>query len=341
MRIRNVALVVVACVTAARAETFRAGSFALALPRGLAADGAVVPADDPPTAAKVALGRLLFFDPRLSRDGTIACASCHRPSHGFADPARVSRGIGGARGRRNAPAVVNRLFADAQLWDGRAADLEDQVARPLVDPAEMGNPTVDAVVARIRRVRGYGPWFARAFGDPAPSAGRIAQAIASFERTLVAGDSPFDRFQAGDRRAMRPAAVRGLALFRGKAGCARCHTGATFTDEGYNNVGVGTDRPDPDPGRGAVTGVSIRHAAFKTPSLRNVAATAPYMHDGSLATLADVVGYYDRGANPNAWLSPEIRPLHLTAAERADLVAFLRALTGPIRNGTPPRALPR
>jgi cytochrome c peroxidase len=197
------------------------------------------------------------------------------------------------------------------------------------------------VVGRVQAVPGYRPLFAKAFGDPEVTLDRIGKAIASYERTVVTGDSPYDRYQAGDKDALSPSAVRGMALFNGKANCVHCHAGFNFTDESFQDIGVGTNTPTPDPGRFAVTNDAADRGKFKTPTLRNVAQTAPYMHDGSEATLADVVDFYDRGgiANPN--LSKEIKALHLTAGEKRDLVAFLESLTGPVENATPPATLPK
>jgi cytochrome c peroxidase len=323
-----------------RAETLVSNGFALELPRGLQADSAYVPDGNPLSADKIALGGLLFFDPRLSRDGTVSCATCHDPAHGFADRERVSKGVGGAPGRRNTPTIINRLFSQEQFWDGRADDLEGQATGPLLDRSEMGNASADAVVQTVASVRGYAPWFGRAFGDEAVTIDRIARAIASYERSVVSGDSPFDRWRAGEAGAMSAAAIRGFDLFQVKANCQDCHVGPNFTDEAFNNIGVGADRPNPDLGRFEITGIAVRSGAFKTPTLRNVAQTAPYMHDGSEATLRDVVQFYDRGGVENTWLSHEIKPLHLEAQEIDDLVAFLESLTGEVRNATRPDRLP-
>lgn len=311
-----------------------------ALPLGLQADAAYLPDANPLTADKAALGKLLFFDPRLSRDRSQSCATCHQPAHGFAEPRATSKGVRGVAGTRNAPTILNRLFSKEQFWDGRADDLEAQAHGPLTNPVEMAMPSDDAVVQRVRAVRGYAPLFAKAFGSPGITMARLGQAIAAYERTVTTGDSPFDRWRAGDADAMRPSAVRGFAVFSGKGNCVVCHTGFNFTDEGFHNVGVGMDRKKPDLGRWLVTKQDADRGAFKTPTLRNVALTAPYLHDGSAATLREVIALYDRGGVANRWLAKEMKPLGLTPAEQDDLLAFLESLTGDVTNATPPAKLP-
>jgi cytochrome c peroxidase len=318
----------------------RAGDLPFVLPLGLQADAAYVAENAPLTADKAALGKLLYFDARLSRDRSQACATCHQPTHGFAEPRATSRGVAGIAGTRNAPTILNRLFSKEQFWDGRAADLEAQAHGPLTNPVEMAMPSDAAVVDRVRAVRGYAPLFAKAFGSPGITMARVGAAIAAYERTVTTGNSAFDRWRAGDADAMSASAVRGFALFSGKGNCIVCHTGFNFTDEGYHNVGVGMDRKDPDLGRWRVTKQDADRGAFKTPTLRNVALTAPYLHDGSAATLRDVIALYDRGGTPNPWLDKEMKPLGLTAAEQDDLLAFLEALSGDVTNAEPPRTLP-
>lgn len=323
------------------AQTLRQNGFTLELPLGLQADAAYVPEGNPVTAAKVELGRFLYFDPRLSVDKTIACASCHIPYHGFADPTPTSAGVGGKLGGRNSPTVINRLFSKEQFWDGRAVDLEDQAHGPLVNPVEMAMPRHEEVVRQCKGVKGYAPLFEKAFGSPEITMPRIAQAIASYERTVVAGNSPFDRYTAGNRDTMSASAVRGMEIFNGKGNCKTCHAGFNFTDEQYHNLGIGMDTPKPDLGRYEITKVETDKGAFKTPTLRNVIENAPYMHDGSEPTLEAVVELYNRGGVKNPWLSKEMKPLNLNPAEIDDLVAFLYALTGEVRGLEPPRDLPK
>jgi cytochrome c peroxidase len=322
-------------------EVLTSGRWSMTLPLGLQAASAYVPDDNPMNDDKVALGRLLYFDKRLSRDMTISCASCHNPFHGFADPSRTSSGVGGKLGGRNSPTVLNRLFSADQFWDGRAKDLEFQAHGPLTNPVEMAMGSHDEVVERVKAVPGYAPLFTKAFGQDTIDLDRIGKAIATYERTVVSGDSPYDRYQAGNKDALSPSAARGLALFNGKANCKACHTGFNFTDESYQDIGVGMDKPTPDAGRYEVTKNNADRGKFKTPTLRNVTETAPYMHDGSEATLAQVVDFYDRGGIANGNLSKEIKALKLSAQEKADLVAFLGSLTGEVRNATPPETLPR
>jgi cytochrome c peroxidase len=326
-----------------------------------------IPPDNPPTAAKVALGRKLFFDRRLSHNGTMSCAMCHIPEQGFTNN-ELARAVGveGRSLRRNAPTVLNVAYVEQLFHDGREIALESQVIGPLVERSEMGNPSIGHVMTRLRLLPDYAGLFERAFGA-GPSPDRIGQAIASYERTLLSGRSPFDRWYfGGEPAALGPRAVEGFRLFTGKAGCVGCHTigarHALFTDGAFHDTGIGhynavvaprERTPIPvelapgvtvgvpreivesvgepaaaDLGRHEVTLVPADVWKFRTPSLRDVALTAPYMHDGSLRTLADVVRYYARGANPHPGLDPRLRPLDLSADEIAALVEFLHGLTG-------------
>jgi len=321
-------------------ETLRSGNFSMQLPLGLQAGSAYIPESNPLTAEKIELGRLLYFDTRFSKDKTVSCATCHNPYHGFADPGPTSKGVGFKLGGRNSPTVINRLFSDVQFWDGRAKDLEEQAHGPLTNPVEMAMASHDVVVQRCKSVKGYGPLFEKAFGSKEITMTRIAQAIASYERTVVAGNSPFDRYSAGDKDAMSASAIRGMDLFNGAANCKVCHAGFNFTDESYHNIGVGMAKPKPDLGRFEQTKAESEKGAFKTPTLRNVAETAPYMHDGSEATLRQVVELYNKGGVANTWLSKEIKALNLSPTQVDDLVAFLNALSGDVFNATPPAKLP-
>lgn len=324
---------------------------------------------NPQSAAKIALGKKLFEDPRLSSTGLISCSSCHDEKKAFADgPLETSRGIHGFIGTRNAPSLVNVAWSASLFWDGRSASLEEQARQPLTNPIEMGLLTCEPVLELIRTDAVYRVRFEDAFGKIANQATlpELLQAIAVFERTLVGGDSAFDRFWfAGDEEALSPAQQRGLTLFLDKGRCVSCHvieqTSALFTDNRFHNLGVGraelegrvrsflkTEVPaaqlservlvDPgtsDLGRLAVSRVVGDVGAFKTPTLRNVARTAPYMHDGSLKTLEEVVTWHANGGVPVAgqpaspFVSSGLRPVSLTEAERSDLVAFLEALTSP------------
>jgi len=285
------------------------------------------PSDNPITSGKVALGRQLFFETRLSRDGRTSCATCHQPARRFTDGRRLARGVFGREGRRNTPSILNRAYGVTAFWDGRAPTLEDQVRAAVTGERDLGL-SMEEAVARVSRDPGYARAFEAVFGEPV-SAARLAQALATFVRTRMSGDSPFDRFLTGDGRALGAAERRGLELFTGRARCARCHAGPLLSDEEFHNTGVAwRDGRLADLGRAVVTGRDRDRGAFKTPSLREVARTAPYMHDGSVARLADVIDFYDRGGRPNSNLDLEIRPLNLTAGEEAALVAFLRALSG-------------
>jgi cytochrome c peroxidase len=272
-----------------------------------------VPDENPLTREKVELGRRLFKDRRLSRDRSIACSSCHDPDRAFSDGRPVAVGINRQVGRRSAPALINRGYGRVFFWDGRAASLEEQVLQPLQDPKEM-NMTLAEASARV--------------GLPS---GDISRALASYVRSILSGNAPFDRFRSGDLRALSSEQQAGLQVFRGKGNCTACHVGPNFTDERFHNTGVAwRDGSSVDEGRFAVTGTMEDRGAFKTPTLREIVRTAPYMHDGSLVSLDEVVDYYDRGGNANPGLDPELRPLKLTASEKRSLVVFLHTLSGTV-----------
>jgi len=347
---------VVAALLAVASVAAWADPVVLPVPEGVLAPE--IPEGNPVTSEKVALGRQLYFDARISTDGTVACATCHDPRTGFADGrgAATSAGVGGVLGGRNAPTVLNAAFLQEQFWDGRAPTLEAQAVLPLINPIEHGFADHPAVVARIAELAEYAPLFEAAFGSSEISIERVGQAIASFERTLLSLEAPIDRFLAGDADAISESAERGWGLFNGKARCNTCHGHVSviplFTDDLYHNIGVGVAVPgfeelarkaldDPaaldgelaahpalsELGRFAITREPADLGAFRTPQLRNVALTAPYMHDGSEATLADTITFYDRGGNANPWLDGGMRPLNLTDQERADLVALLETFT--------------
>lgn len=299
------------------------------------------PKDNRYSAAKAELGRDLYYDKRLSADETISCATCHSPKFGFTDGAPVSTGIRGQKGGRSAPTVINRAFSLAQFWDGRAVTLEEQAKGPIANPIEMGN-THDAVVATLRRIPGYPPLFATAFGSDQIDIDRVALAIATFERTILSGDSPYDRYKKGDKKALTPEQVRGMSVFFDKAKCDRCHENTNFTLNAYNNIGIGMDKPNPDLGRYVITKDPRDWGVFKVPTLRDIEHTAPYMHDGRLKTLEEVVDYYDKGGIPNQNLDANIKKLNLTEQEKKDLVAFLKALSGEgWQQAQPPAQLPQ
>jgi cytochrome c peroxidase len=289
------------------------------------------PSDNVLTEQKVALGRRLFFDRRLARDGRLSCADCHDSRRAFTNGRARARGVGGALGDRNVPTLVNRAWGASFFWDGRAATLEQQALEPILNPRELAS-TEALILARIRSPY-YASSFRAAFHRDATFVD-VGRALASFVRTIVSGNSAYDRFVAGTVSSMDPPARRGMLLFTGKGGCSVCHTGPLFTDEQFHNTGVAwlTGSPS-DAGRAAVTGNDNERGAFKTPTLRNVVQTAPYMHDGSFATLSEVIDFYDRGGHPNRGLDPRLRPLHLTEGEKGDLMSFLAALTGEVSAG--------
>jgi cytochrome c peroxidase len=301
------------------------GKANISVPLGLVP--VVWPNDNPYTPDKAELGRILYFDTRLSADNSVSCATCHSPLYAFTDAMPVSIGIRKQRGTRSAPTVINRAYSLAQFWDGRAATLEDQVKGPMINPLEMGN-THEAVVTNLRAIPGYRVLFAKVFGSEDLTIDHVAMAIATFERTVLSGNSAYDRYKAGDKKAMTASQVRGMNVFFKKSKCDKCHDGMNFTTNDYHNLGVGTDQPNPDPGRFSFTKDPKDWGAFKTPTLRDIVETAPYMHDGSIKTLREVVEFYDKGGILNKNLDPDIKRLKLTADEKADLVEFLRALSG-------------
>ncbi len=309
----------------ALADDFDGPEYPYKVPLGLKAPD--VPADNPVTDAKVELGKALYFDKRLSRDGTVSCATCHDPSKGWTDQAPVSTGIKGQKGGISAPSVLNSAYMELQFWDGRAKSLEEQAKGPIQNPVEMGF-THEEAVARLKTIKGYAPMFKKAFGEDGIDIEKVAKAIATFERTVLTGDAPFDRWHAGDKTAMSESAVRGFDLFNKKANCAICHDGFNFSNSDFHNIGVGMLDKKPNLGRFEQTKEDKHKGAFKTPTLRNLKYTAPYMHDGSEKDLAAVIDYYDRGGNANAWQDGRMKRLALTPDEKKDLIAFLDALNG-------------
>lgn len=285
-------------------------------PKGLPA--VIHPENNKPTPEKIALGKQLFFDGRLSADNKVSCATCHDPAKGFSNGDQFATGVEGKKGGRNSPTVINSAFHTFQFWDGRAKTLEEQALGPIGNPIEM-NMKLEDVVAKLNKIEGYKQQFQKVFGTDVTSEG-IAKAIAAYERTLLSGDAPYDRFKAGDKTALSEAAQRGMKLFFGKANCSACHSGPNFTDNAFHNIGVaGTDE-----GRQVISKSLGDKGAFKTPTLREIARTAPYMHDGSMKTLEEVVEHYNKGGNPNEQLDEEIYALNLTKEQIADIVTFMK-----------------
>ncbi len=299
------------------------------------------PADNPYSLARAELGKLLFFDGRLAADGEVSCAFCHQPEHGFAGGSAFSVGVSGKPEARHTPTIINRAWGRSQFWDGRAETLEAQVRLALTNPDEMGM-TEDAAAAKIRAISGYAPLFAAAFGDSTISFERIAKAIATFERTTVSGNSAYDRYLAGDKSALTPQQKDGLDFFNKKGECAECHSGPNFTDEKFANIGIGTAHPNPDPGREAITQKRGDSGRFKVPTLRDAARRAPYMHDGSERSLADVIALYAKGGLPNPHLDTRLTPFYLDEETKQALLSFLDALNGEgWQKITPPPTLPQ
>lgn len=286
-----------------------------------------IPATNLNYKAKVDLGKQLYFDGRLSKNNAISCAFCHNPFTGFADPRQTSIGVGGGIGGRQAPSVYNTGFIPLQFWDGRAGSLEEQAIGPIVNPVEMAE-THENVVKKLGKIKGYQQQFRAVFGTEVNLQG-IAEAIAAYERTVISTNSAFDKYVLGDAKAMDESAIRGMSLFKGKARCILCHNGPNFTDNQFHNLGVPQAGPmKEDLGRFYVTRQERDKGAFKTQTLRSISETAPYMHDGVFKTLEEVVDFLDQGGGQNQNLSPLMKPLGLTQQEKADLIAFLKALTG-------------
>ncbi len=343
-------------VTAWLADVKNLATLDVQLPLGLSAAASLITGiqENPMTRAKIELGRQLYFDKRLSSDGTISCASCHDPGEGYARHTQFGEGIAGKKGDRNSPSSYNRILSAVQFWDGRAATLEEQAKGPIANAIEMGS-THEQSVEKIKGITAYRLQFASIFGTPDITIDHVAQAIATFERALVTSPAPYDYLekaraiesqydaeelasladddpdlaaqykaaQAG-MAAMTESAIRGRDLFfNEKSNCTACHAGANFTDEKFHNLGVGMEAAEPDLGRFKQTQIEADRGAFKTPALRNVALSGPYMHDGSQQTLEEVVEWYAKGGHPNPYLSDKVKKLDLSEQDKKDLVAFM------------------
>ena len=291
-----------------------------------------VPADNPLTEQKVALGKRLFLDPLLSRDRSVSCATCHLPERAFTDDLPTAKGVFGRNGTRRVPKLINRGYGQSFFWDGRISTLEEQVLQPVINSLEM-DLTLAEAVDRLRADDDYVREFTAVFGKE-PSQDDLGRALASYVRTILSGDSSYDRYVAGDASALNEQQKLGLEVFRNKGNCVTCHLGPNLTDERFHNTGVGyEDGSFVDEGRFIVTKREKDRGAFKTPTLRDVALTPPYMHDGSLENLEDVVDEYDEGGTANPSLDREMGKLDLSDGEKAALVAFLKTLTGKLQHG--------
>jgi cytochrome c peroxidase len=280
------------------------------------------PADNSYTREREALGKTLFFDPRLSQSNTVSCATCHDPSLSWADGRRVGMGVGGKSLARRTPTILNLAWTELLFWDGRADGLEAQALEPVISAVEM-NQSLDDTIGKLQQVEGYRRLFQRAYPGEGITARTIAKAIATFERTVVSGPAPFDAWIAGDNDAISASAARGFLIFNTRGNCLACHGGWNLSDGGFHDIGL----PSGDRGRGALLPLQAMQYAFKTPTLRNVARRGPYMHDGSVATLWDVIERYDQGGEARPSRSKDVRPLGLSAQDKADLVAFMETLT--------------
>lgn len=299
-----------------------------------------IPADNPMSTEKIALGRQLFFDKRLSADDTVSCASCHDPAKGWSNGEAVATGIGGKKGTRNVPTLLNVGLKTEFFWDGRSTSLEEQAWVPILDPVEMGMPSKDAVVSKLSQIEGYRKQFEAVFGSPM-RAEHIGMALAAFERTLQSGDAPRDRWLAGDKSALSASATRGFRIFSTKARCSRCHADATLSVGGFSNIALPPRENDPDPGRHAVTGNVEDLFAFKTPTLRELRRTAPYMHDGRLTSLDQIIDHYAIQGEDDDLVDSRLRGFRLTGSEQKDLIAFLEeGFNGGTYPDVSPPALP-
>jgi cytochrome c peroxidase len=330
--------------------------YEIAVPTGLPPVASVIPASNPMTRGKVELGKQLYFDQRISKDGTVSCASCHDPAKGWTDNMKTSVGIKGQTGGRSAPTVLNTVYGRSMFWDGRAPSLEAQAQGPVQNKIEMGDQSYKEIIERLRGISSYREQFLKVFGTEVTLDG-MAKAIAAFERTALSGNSAYDKYRTGDPekpetfKHLTESQKRGMVLFGlrlqdddpykvdpallKKANCTACHAGDNFTDEMFHNIGVGFDekaRKFADIGRWEISPPGAKNVAekgsFKTPTIRDITRTAPYMHDGSEKTLEQVVEYYNKGGNKNPTLDADMKPLNLTDAEKADLVEFMKALTG-------------
>jgi cytochrome c peroxidase len=342
----TVVLIVVAAAVAWAGNAWEAANPLQPLPKPpLGITSKFADLEKPPTPERVRLGRWLFFDKRLSGDGTLSCASCHVPEHAFSELTPNSTGIHGQHGARKAPSFVNLAWTIYPnfFWDGRASSLEDQALGPIANPIEMGS-NHESMVKTLQSTTGYPPYFKEAFGSDEITKERVAHAIADYERTRMSGNSPVDRWQiGGDEKAVSAEVKLGYELFFGKAECNQCHLGENFTESRFHNLGIGWDakkKAFKDDGRYAISKQNEDRGAFKTPGLREVAKHPPYMHDGSLATLEAVVEHYNKGGDENPWLSTRIRKLNLTKPEVQALVKFMEALNGDGYADTAPAAFP-
>lgn len=294
-----------------------------------------IPANNQITPERVALGKALFFDPRLSGSNWISCATCHNPAMGWSDGLPTAIGHNMTVLGRATPTILNAAYNRKQMWDGRFRSLEQQALGPMQADLEM-NQDLDELVAELNAIPGYVEMFKAAYGNEGITPDTVAKAIATFERTAISTEAPFDRYIKGDYKAISASAKRGFELFEGKAKCTACHQGYNFVDDGFHNIGLPDSK---DPGRYKIVKVAVLQGAFKTPTLRDVALTAPYMHNGVYKTLEEVVEHYNEGGKSDGNIDPNMKPLHLTEQEKMDLVAFMKTLTGKRHDITIP-ALP-
>ncbi len=298
-----------------------------------------VPEDNPMTKEKVELGKMLYFDTRLSKSNKISCATCHDPKMAWTEHKPTSVGIHEQKGDRNSPTVINAAYMTSQFWDGREPTLEAQALGPIENPIEMGNK-MDLVLDDLVKIDWYKKQFKLVFGVEKIENEHVAKAIAAFERTVLSGNSPYDKFEKGDKNALTDAQKRGLEVFTGKGSCSTCHTPPTFSNGQFYNAGIGMDKKEPDPGRKKVTGKDSDMGAFRVPHLREIAATYPYYHDGSVEKLEEAVAIMAEGGKDNKHLSTlfkAIKAAKLTDKDKKDLVAFLKALSGEYPKMDPPK----
>jgi cytochrome c peroxidase len=291
------------------------------------------PENNKPNSARIELGKKLFFDPRLSGDGNMSCATCHSPLFGWSDGLPTAKGFKSKVLGRASPTVINSAYNSLQMWDGRKKSLEDQALGPMLSSAEM-NVDITSAIRFLQANAEYVADFEKAYPKDGVSAESLAKALASFERTVISNNSPFDRWVKGDANALTPQQINGFKLFVNpdKGNCAVCHSEPNFSDSGFHNIGLASyGHENPDMGRYAIKPIRLMKGAFKTPTLRDITLTAPYFHDGSAITLSDVMDHYEKGGEDKSNLSPNMKSLQLSASEKADLVEFMKALTTPLK----------
>lgn len=318
----------ISCFTSVYAEQFTQQSYAVPVQKPY------IFAKNKPTKALVELGRILFFDKRVSGNNSMSCATCHRPDKFWSDGLKLGIGHNGVQLNRSTPTLINAAYNKKQFWDGRASSLEQQSTMPIESPQEM-NQNLDELVIELKGIKGYVALFAETFQSKRITRANISRALAAFQRSLTSENTVFDRWYLGENDVMSKSAIRGFKIFEGKAECVECHSGFNFTDDEFHNIGLKSYAKSRDMGRYDITGNFRDKGAFKTPTLRNVVNTAPYMHDGSIQTIDQVIDFYNEGGIKNENIDEDMKKLNLTQNEKSDLIAFLKTLSGNVQVSIP------